>query len=417
MAAGNCASDINGSRTKYGALDAVQLAQAYSFDPLYSSGHYGSGTTVALVEMSGAGYNPSDISQFATCYGISGQQVTQRTVAGGGATGGATVEAELDIETVLSLARDAKIEVYEGGPTADMYTMFSAIVSDDTAKIVSASWTNGCEAYVSQAYQNSENTLFQTAAVEGQSVFVASGDQGAEGCNYNGVVAASTNSQPVAQVADPSTGTLYIANKSSDNVTVDSEGSSGNPSSSVNAASVSTGPGSTPDAVALDTSDGKVFVANAGSSSLTAFSTGTCNQAATGGCASPTQIASSNGDLTGPTALAVNGSTLYVANSNGTVAVFDASTNAFKALVNLLPSVHRRRSPSTAPAASCTSATPGPSAASTTSTPPPATRPCGRGVSSRRPRSRCLSSRSAWWSTMRPEVSMSPTPARPGSPW
>ncbi len=337
--AGNCASSISGVQSTYGALNAVQLAQAYSFDPLYSSGNYGSGQTVALVEMSGAGYSPTDIAQFATCYGLpapGNQRVSQRIVAGGGATGGGTVEAELDIETVLSLAPQANIEVYEGGPTADMYSVFNAIVSDDTAKIVSASWTNGCEAYVAQAYQNSENTLFQTAAIEGQSIFVASGDQGAEGCNFNGVVAASTNSQPGAQVVDPSTGTLYIANKSSGNVTVDSEGSSGNPSSSVNAASVPTGSG--PDAVALDTAHGKVFVANAGSSSLTVISTGTCKQGTTSGCAFPTQIASSGGDLTGPTALAVNGSTLYVANSNGTIAVFNASTNAFVTSFNLLPS-------------------------------------------------------------------------------
>ena len=396
----------------------MDLAQAYSFDPLYSSGNYGSGTTVALVEMSGAGYSPTDIGQFAACYGITlgNQQVTQRTVAGGGATGGGTVEAELDIETVLSLAPKANIEVYEGGPTADMYSVFNSIVSDDTAKIVSASWTNGCEAYVAQAYQNSENTLFQTAAIEGQSIFVASGDQGAEGCNFNGVVTAPTKTQPGAQVIDPSTGTLYIANKSSGNVTVDSEGSSGNPSSAVNAASVPTG--SSPDAVALDTSDGKVFVANAGSSSLTAFSTGTCNQAATSGCASPTQIASSGGDLTAPTALAVNGSTLYVANSNGTVAVFNAKHERVRDLRHssplefahgarrrqlrrcrvrrrrrvcerrrLLQHLHLQRDRHDVV---CRHAGHGPAVVST---------------------------RSAWWSTMPPEVSMSPTRGRPGSPW
>ena len=110
--------------------------------------------------------------------------------------------------------RKANIEVYEGGTSDSLYDVFSQIVNDDTAKIVSASWTYGCEAYVGQTIQNSENTLFQAAAAEGQSIFVASGDQGAQGCNINGKIAAVTGSDPVAQTVDPSTGTLYIANNS-----------------------------------------------------------------------------------------------------------------------------------------------------------------------------------------------------------
>ena len=130
------------------------------------------------------------------------------TVDGGGATGPGTAEAELDIDTVLSMAPKANIEVYEGGPSDGLYDVFSRIVSDDTAKIVSASWTNGCEAYVGQSLQTSENTLFQAAAAEGQSIFVATGDQGSEGCNINGEVYASTGTDPVAQAVDPTTGTL-----------------------------------------------------------------------------------------------------------------------------------------------------------------------------------------------------------------
>ena len=164
---------------------------------------------------------------------------------------------------MLSLAPKADIEVYEGGTSDSLYDVFSQIVNDDTAKIVSASWTNGCEAYVGQALQNSENTLFQTAAAEGQSIFVASGDQGAQGCNINGEIDAATGSDPVAQAVDPSTGTLYIANKSSNTVSVDSEGSTSSPTNFVTAGSVSTGSG--PDAVALDAPDGKVFVANSDS--------------------------------------------------------------------------------------------------------------------------------------------------------
>ncbi len=330
---GTCTTAINSAASSTGALNAVQLSQAYSFGPLYSSNHYGAGTTVALLEMAGAGYLSSDISSFANCYGITlgGGQVTETTIDGGGATGGATVEAELDIETVLSLAPKASVEVYEGGPADSMYTVFSRIVSDDTAKIVSASWTNGCEAYVGQSFQNSENTLFQAAATEGQSIFVATGDQGAQGCNVNGEISAGTGSAPVAQAVDPSTSTLYIANQSSNTVSVDSEGSTSNPTNFATAGSVSTGSG--PDAVALDSTAGKVFVANAGGT-LTVFSTNSCNQSTTSGCGSPMQIASV-GHLNAPTALAVSGSTLYVANGNGTVAVYNAATNAYVTSVNL----------------------------------------------------------------------------------
>jgi hypothetical protein len=328
-------TSVSGVKTSTGALEAPDLAQAYSLDSLYSSGDYGAGSTVALLEMSGAGYSSTDINTFAGCYGITlgNGQLTQTDIDGGGATGNGTSEAELDIETVLSLAPKANIEVYEGGASDSLYTVFSKIVSDDTAKIVSASWTNGCEAYVGQSLQNSENTLFQAAAAEGQSIFVATGDQGAEGCNINGKIAAATGSNPVAQAVDPSTGTLYIANKSSNTLSVDSEGTTTNPTNFVTAGSVSTGSGSGPEAVALDAAAGKVFVANA-NSTLTVVSSGTCNQTTTTGCSSPTTIAS-GGHLSAPTALAVSGSTLYVANGNGTVAVYNATNNAWVATVTL----------------------------------------------------------------------------------
>ncbi len=286
---GNCATGINNETQSTGALNADELAQAYSFDPLYSSNDYGTGSTIALVEMSGAGYSSSDVTHFAHCYGITlaNGQIKQVTVGGGGATGSGTAEAELDIETALVMAPKADIEVYEGGVSDSLYNVFSQIVNDDTAKIVSASWTNGCEAYVGQTTQNSENTLFQVAAAEGQSIFVASGDQGAQGCNINAKVSASTGADPVAQTVDPSTGTLYVANNGSNTVSVDSEGSTSNPANFSTADAVSTGSGSGPDAVVLDAAVGKVFVADHSNSALTAISTSTCNQTVTSGCSSP----------------------------------------------------------------------------------------------------------------------------------
>ena len=225
------------------------------------------------------------------------------------ATGSGTAEAELDIETACSsMAPKADIEVYEGGVSNgvpdSLYTVFQPRSSTTTRPRSSgASWTNGCEAYVGQAYQNSENTLFQTAAAEGQSIFVASGDQGAQGCNINGKIAATTGLEPGRRrPSTPRQGRSTCANKSSNTLSVDSEGSTNNPTNFATAGSVSTGTGSGPDAVALDAAAGKVFVANS-NSTLTVVSTSSCNQSTTTGCASSTQIPS-GGDLSSPAALA-----------------------------------------------------------------------------------------------------------------
>ena len=223
----------SGTRSRvYGALDAPELAQAYSFGSLYSSGDYGAGQDHRARRDGGGGYSTTDISTFATCYGINvgAQQITEKYVDGSsGARGTGTEESELDIETALSLAPQANIAVYEG--ESSLYDVFSQIVSDDSAKVVSTSWTNGCEAYVGQSVQNSENTLFQAAATEGQSIFVATGDLGSEGCNINREMSATAGNNPVAQAVDPSTSTLYVANKGSNTVSVISEGNANDPAS------------------------------------------------------------------------------------------------------------------------------------------------------------------------------------------
>ena len=55
----------------FGALDAPELAQAYSFDSLYSSNDYGAGSTVALVEPAGTGATRRATSAPSPhCYGI-----------------------------------------------------------------------------------------------------------------------------------------------------------------------------------------------------------------------------------------------------------------------------------------------------------------------------------------------------------
>ena len=100
----SCISGIDADEQN-GALDADDLAQAYSFGSLYAHNDYGSGSTVALVELADSSYSPSDIATFANCYGITvgPNQITEENVDGASNVVGVdTTETELDIETSCS---------------------------------------------------------------------------------------------------------------------------------------------------------------------------------------------------------------------------------------------------------------------------------------------------------------------------
>ena len=68
-------------------------------------------------------------------------------------------------------------------------------MTQDVAQVVSVSWAL-CEDFATDAAE--ENTLFEQAAVQGQSIAVASGDDGSEAC-YR-----SDTSQTELSVNDPS---------------------------------------------------------------------------------------------------------------------------------------------------------------------------------------------------------------------
>jgi subtilase family serine protease len=175
-----------------GALTADQLASSYGFSSLYGTGDEGAGQTVALVEFEPD--DPSDIAAYAACYGLSTAQISDLPVDGGVGTGTGTGEATLDIEDVLGLAPQAAILVYQS--SGNMLDDYNAIISQDRASVVSTSWYLNCDdAAVSPAILQSENTLFQEAAVQGQSFYVAQGDAGSEACLQNGGTNGALNVQ------------------------------------------------------------------------------------------------------------------------------------------------------------------------------------------------------------------------------
>jgi subtilase family serine protease len=170
-----------------GAYTADQIASIYGFSGLYSSRTEGQGQTVAIYELES--YDPNDIAAYQACYGTH-VSVANVAVDGGPPSGGGSGEAALDIEQVIGLAPKANVLVYEGpnssndAPGAGPYDTLSRIIADDRARVVSISWGQCEQAHGlgSTSVLDSEDTLLQEAATQGQSIVSATGDQGSEDC-------------------------------------------------------------------------------------------------------------------------------------------------------------------------------------------------------------------------------------------
>ncbi len=179
-----CAA-ASSAASQQGAYTADQIASAYGFDGLYSAGDEGAGVTIGVYEL-----EPnltSDIAAYKSCYGAS-TSVTYTEVDGGAGTGAGSGEAAFDIEQIIGLAPRAKINVYQGpnsnsdNPGSGPYDIFATMISQDKVSIISNSWGE-CEAQEGAGDAHAENTLFEEAAVQGQSVLSAAGDYGSEDCD------------------------------------------------------------------------------------------------------------------------------------------------------------------------------------------------------------------------------------------
>ena len=162
-----------------GGLAPSDIKAAYN---LSSVAQNGSGQTLGLFELDG--YTASDIAAYETQYGLPSvplQNVLVDSVTGVPSTTSGPAEVTLDIELQAALATGAsKILVYEG-PNSDagVVDTYSRIASDNTAKEISTSWGEA-ENSAPASVRSSENTAFQQMAAQGQSIYAASGDSGAD---------------------------------------------------------------------------------------------------------------------------------------------------------------------------------------------------------------------------------------------
>lgn len=160
------------------------LAAIYDVAPLYAKGTAGTGVGIAVAGRSNLVLN--DVAAFRTAAGL-GAGAPAVTLPSGdpGLVSGDQDEATLDVEWAGAVAPAARVTLVAEASTAttDGVDLAAAyLVNHAVAPVVSVSYGE-CEAEMGAAELKFYDGLWKQAAAEGMSVFVASGDAGAAGCD------------------------------------------------------------------------------------------------------------------------------------------------------------------------------------------------------------------------------------------
>lgn len=171
-------------------MDPNDFAKIYDLDRLYSSGINGQGVTIAVVSRTTA-VELTDVEAFRQAYHLPPND--PNVIMNGPATlfnsfgpgTGDAQESTLDVEWAGAVAPDATVDLVISGTTVTTDgTALSAayIVDNNLADIMTLSFGQ-CESSLGSAGNNFYNAIYAQAAAQGISVFTATGDSGAAGCD------------------------------------------------------------------------------------------------------------------------------------------------------------------------------------------------------------------------------------------
>jgi subtilase family serine protease len=178
----------------FGSTESVapgDLTTIYNLNPLFAKGITGKGQTIVVIEDTNV-YSTADWSTFRSTFGLSGYssgsftQVHPDNCSNPGVVAGNDAEAILDAEWASAAAPNAAIEL---ASCSDTTTTFGGLLAlqnllntGTPPALVSISYGE-CEAENGAAANATYFSAYQQAAVEGVSVFVAAGDEGAASCD------------------------------------------------------------------------------------------------------------------------------------------------------------------------------------------------------------------------------------------
>ncbi|MGA7504710.1 MAG: S53 family peptidase [Candidatus Sulfotelmatobacter sp.] len=166
-------------------LAPADFATIYDLDPVYLRGSNGSGQSIAIDGRSNIYL--SDVAQFRSYFGLPANnlQIIVNGTDPGIWSSDEESEADLDVEWSGAVARNAavKLVVSKSTNTTDGIDLSAEyIVDHNTAPVMSVSF-GVCEAWLGSTGNAFFSSLWEQAAAEGITVFVASGDTGAAGCD------------------------------------------------------------------------------------------------------------------------------------------------------------------------------------------------------------------------------------------
>jgi uncharacterized repeat protein (TIGR01451 family) len=171
----------------------ADLATIYNLNPLFTDLNSGHGQTIVVVEDTDV-YSTADWTTFRSTFGLSSYTAgsfTQVHPSGAaactdpGVVDGDEFEAELDAEWASAAAPSAAIVIASCANASTDGVLIAAenLVNESSPPAIISISYGACEAENGATANAAYNTIYQQAASEGISVFVAAGDEGAASCD------------------------------------------------------------------------------------------------------------------------------------------------------------------------------------------------------------------------------------------
>jgi subtilase family serine protease len=193
---------LSGPNGSFFGLAPEDFATQYDLGPLYAAGINGSGKTIGIINDSNI--DVSRDSAYRSLFNLPSNPAQVVVDGGDPGVNGDAVEAYLDVEAAGAVAPGATVNLYiasSDGLDVPLILAAARAISDNQADVLSVSFLN-CEAHLGTNGNQLFNSLWQQAAAQGQTVLVATGDDGSASCDaQEGAIARVSHGLTVSGLA------------------------------------------------------------------------------------------------------------------------------------------------------------------------------------------------------------------------